>query len=69
LAWLRVVVGVLRLVGRLGGAALGFLWARRRASRAFYRRLVRAGVPEEAARDLADGYHGPSLLELFNRRG
>lgn len=67
MAALRVVLGIGRLVGRLGGAGLGFLWARRRATRAFYRGLVRAGIPVDVARALADGYRGPGLRELLKK--
>ena len=55
------------MVGRLGGAGLGFLWARRRATRAFYRGLVRAGIPVDVARALAEGYRVPGLRELLKK--
>ena len=48
---------------------MGFLWARSCATRRFYRRLVREGLPPEIARELAADYHGPNLREFLNRTG
>lgn len=67
MALLRIAWSIARLVVRLGGTGLGFLWARRRATRHFYRRLSGAGIPPEVARELAQGYHGPDLRELLGR--
>jgi len=69
LAWLGGALRVVVLIARLGGVVVGFLLARRRAARIFYRRLVRAGISAKAARELAEGYRGPRLRELLNRRG
>lgn len=56
------------LTARLGGMAAGFLVARRRAARIFYRRLVKVGMSAEVARELAEDYRGPSLGGLLTRR-
>jgi len=40
----------------LGGVGIGFLWGRFSATRAFRRRLRRAGLPPELARLLAHDY-------------
>jgi uncharacterized membrane protein len=48
--------------------AAGFLVARRRAARIFYRRLVKVGMSAEVARELAEDYRGPSLGGLLTRR-
>lgn len=67
LAWLGVALRVVVLIARLGGVVVGFLLARRHAARIFYRRLVRAGIPVDVARALAEDYRGPGLREFLKR--
>jgi len=56
------------ITARFGDMTARFLVARRRAARTFYRRLVKAGISAEVARELAEGYRGPSLGGLLTRR-
>ncbi|MDD5264264.1 MAG: hypothetical protein PHU43_05430 [Candidatus Bipolaricaulis sp.] len=72
----RVISGVcaaglvLRLVGSLGGVALGTACMGRRAVRRFYLELRRAGLSQRDADDLTEQYaEGISLSGLLRRDG
>ena len=57
---------VLRLVGSVGGIAIGTAGMRRRAVERFYRGLRRAGLSERDADELTEQYaEGMSLSRLF----
>lgn len=56
MGWLLVAGKLVGLLGRLGGAAVQLVWARRRAAHAFQRRLLRSGLPPEAVASLSRAY-------------